>query len=129
MSMTGPTRLTVASLLVAAVLVFVIPFMRDDEVGFGLVVGAVLLLAAAAAWRFGLPGHIFAGVVGLLLLLLFGFYTIANLTGVDEATVEYNQTVALVIDAVLAVAGAVALYGAIAYVLRNRRTRHHSAGV
>jgi hypothetical protein len=121
--------MTVAGLLVAAVLVFVIPFLRDDEVGFALVVVAVLLLAAAAAWRFGLPGHIFAGVVGLLLLLLFGFYTFANLTGVDEATVEYNQTVALVGDAVLAVAGAIAVYGSVAYVRQNRRAGRRTTRV
>jgi uncharacterized membrane protein YccC len=127
-TITGPTRTTVAGLLVAAVFVFAIPFVRDGEVAFSLVVGALLLCAAAAAWRLALSGHILAGVVGLLILLLFGGFTIADLAGTGKATVEYNHTVGLVMDLVLAVAGAVTVYGAVSYI-RNRKAGRRPAAV
>ncbi len=129
-TITGPTRATIAGLLVAAVCVVSINFFRDDELGFSLVVTAVILAAAAAAWRFAVPGHVLAGLVGLLLFLLFGGYFIATIVSGMDGTAEYNETAALVIDGVLTVAAATTVYGAVSYLLQRRRSRQdHSTTV
>ena len=128
--MTAATRATMGGLLVAAVGVLSINIFRAGEIGFSIVVAAVLLLAACAAWRLGVPGHALAGLVGPLLLALFGSYTIANITGADDGTAQYDETAALIIDGALALAGALTLYGAINYIVQRRRTgRRHAARV
>ena len=74
----------------------------------------LLLLTTFLIWRFGLPAHVWAAVLGLLLVLMFGSYSFADL--VDGAEVP-----TLMIDLAVTAGGALTLYGAVAYVIGRRR--------
>ena len=109
------TRTAMAGLLLATLAVLaIIPARGGDDVGFVLVVAPLLLLTTFLIWRFGLPAHVWAAVLGLLLVLMFGSYSFADL--VDGAEVPI-----LLIDLAVTAGGALTLYGAVAYVIGRRR--------
>ena len=107
---TAMTGLLLATLAVLAIL----PVRGGEDAGFVLVVAPVLLLTTFLIWRFGLPAHIWAAILGLLLVLMFGSYSFADL--VDGAEVPI-----LLIDLAVTAGGALTLYGAVAYVIGRRR--------
>lgn len=92
-----------------------LPVRAGADAGFALVVAALLLLTAGLVWRFGLFAHVWAAVLGLLLVLMFGSYSVAGIADGVEVGV-------LLIDVALTVAGALTCYGAVAYVIGRRRT-------
>ena len=109
------TRTAMAGLLLATLAVLaIIPARGGDDVGFVLVVAPLLLLTTFLIWRFGLPAHVWAAVLGLLLVLMFGSYSFADL--VDGAEVPI-----LLIDLAVTAGGALTLYGAVALVIGRRR--------
>lgn len=107
------TRTAVTGLVLAGLGVLAIIAIRPDDVGFALVVGSLLLLSAALVWRFGKPAHIWATVLGLLLLLMFGSYAVAGLSGGGELPIILG-------DLVITIAGAVTVYGAVSYLAGRR---------
>lgn len=122
MAMTTPTtdrpaatRTAMAGLALATLAVLaIIPVRGGGDAGFVLVVVPLLLLSTFLIWRFGLPAHVWAAILGLLIVLMFGSYSVADL--VDGAEVPI-----LLIDLAVTAGGALTLYGAVAYVIGRRR--------
>ncbi len=109
------TRIAVVGLLVTTVAALaILPVRGGEDAGFALVLAAVLVLTAGLVWKFGSPAHIWAAVLGLLLVLMFGSYSIAGLASGGEVGV-------LLIDLAATVGGAMALYGAVSYIIGRRR--------
>jgi len=108
------TRTAVTGLVLSALAVLaVIPVRAGEDAGFALVVGSLLLTSAALVWRFAVPAHIWAAVLGLLLMLMFGSYTAAGLSDGGELAV-------LLLDMAITVGGALTLYGAVTYLAGRR---------
>lgn len=110
------TRIALGGLLVTTVAaVAILPVRGGEDAGFALILAAVLVLTAGLVWKFGLPAHIWAAILGLLLVLMFGSYAIAGL-------VDGGEVAVLLIDLAAAVGGAMTLYGAVSYVIGRRRS-------
>ncbi len=111
------TRMTAIGLVIAAAGVLaIIPVRAGEDAGFALVVGPLLLVSAALVWRFGLPAHIWAAVVGLLLVLMHGSYAIAGLSDGGELPI-------VLLDVAIAVGAAIALVGAVRHFASQRARR------
>ncbi|CAN5178062.1 hypothetical protein BH20ACT5_BH20ACT5_10860 [soil metagenome] len=108
------TRTAVVGLVLAGLAVLaIIPVRGGEDAGFALVVGPLLLLSAAALWRFGRPAHIWAAVLGLLMTLMFGAYAVVGLTDGGEPGV-------IVLDVAVTVGAVLTLYGAVTYLAGSR---------
>ncbi|MDQ4039300.1 MAG: hypothetical protein M3313_13350 [Actinomycetota bacterium] len=111
------TRTTAIGLVIAALGVLaIIPVRAGQDAGFALVVGPLLLLSAALVWPFGLPAHIWAAVAGVLLVLMHGSYAIAGFSDGGELSI-------VLLDVVIAVGAAVAVFGAVRYITSRRSGR------
>ena len=110
------TRITVLGLVVAALaLLAILPLRRGADTGSVLIAGTLLLITAGLVWRFGLAAHVGAAVLGLWLLLTFGWYTVGNFLGAADSVSG------VIIDVVAAVGGGTAFLGAVRYLLARRR--------
>ncbi len=108
------TRMTALGLVIAAAGVLaIIPVRAGQDAGFALVVGPLLLLSAALVWRFGLPAHIWAAVVGVLLVLMHGSYAIAGFSDGGELPI-------VLLDVSIAIGAAIALVGAVRHLASQR---------
>ncbi|MDQ3643616.1 MAG: hypothetical protein M3450_19650, partial [Actinomycetota bacterium] len=114
------TRMTAIGLVIAAAGVLaIIPVRAGQDAGFALVVGPLLLLSAGLVWRYGLvrryglPAHIWAAVLGVLLVLMHGSYAIVGFSDGGELRI-------VLLDVAIAVGAAVALFGAASYIAGRR---------
>ncbi len=117
------TRTAMAGLLLATLAILaILPVREGEDAGFVMVAVPLLVLTTLLVWRFGLPAHVWAAIVGLLLVLMFGSYSFADLVNGAEVPI-------LLIDLAVTAGGALTLYGAVAYVIgRRRATREQRLG-
>ena len=110
------TRMTVLGLVIAALaLLALLPLHRGADTASVLITGALLLITAALVWRLGLAAHVWAAVLGLWLLLTFGWHTVGNFFGAADTVSGF------IIGAVAAIGGGLALFGAVRYILARQR--------